>query len=220
MQLSSVSQARFNMIEQQVRPWNVLNPQVLDLLNTISRDQFVPEAYKALAFADTTIPLDQGKTMLPPRVQARMLQDLGLDHADKVLHIGAGSGFVSALLSQQARHVYALEIVPSLAEMARRNLQNAGIRNVDIQNADGAAGLPAQAPFDAILLSGAVQEVPQSLLDQLKTGGRLMAIVGQDPIMHAVVITRVDSQHFKTELRWETDAPYLHHFPAPSAFTF
>jgi protein-L-isoaspartate(D-aspartate) O-methyltransferase len=158
--------------------------------------------------------------MLAPRVEARMLQDLAIQATDKVLEVGTGSGFMAALLAHQGERVISLEIVPALADMARANLQKAGVRNVEVRCADGALGLAAEAPFDAIVLSGSVAEIPPALLQQLKVGGRLAAIVGNEPVMRAALITRTSSTDFRTTHPWETLAPRLQNFPEPSLFKF
>jgi protein-L-isoaspartate(D-aspartate) O-methyltransferase len=220
MNMPNVEQARFNMIEQQIRPWDVADSAVLQLLSLVKREDFVPASYKAMAFADMAIPLDCGQSMLAPRLQARLLQDAAVQAGDKVLEIGTGSGFMTALLAHQAQRVISLEIKPELADQARANLQKAGIHNAEVRQADGALGAPADAPFDVIVLGGSVAEVPQSLLAQLKINGRLVAIVGDEPIMHAQVITRTSETNFKSDEKWDDNAPRLLNFPQPSAFTF
>jgi len=220
MNLRNVEQARFNMIEQQVRPWNVEDSRVLELLATVKREDFVPLAHKALAFADLEIPLPAGQAMLTPRLQARLVQDLALQPTDKVLEIGTGSGYTTALMARQAQRVLSLEINPDIATLARANLQQANITNVEVRVADGAAGAAADAPFDAILLGGSVTEVPQALFAQLKEGGRLIAIVGNEPIMHAMLIERTSQTHYKTTEKWDSNAPRLQNFPEPSTFKF
>jgi len=220
MNLRNVEQARFNMIEQQIRPWNVDDSAILTLLDRIKREDFVPLAHKALAFADLEIALPAGQAMLTPRLQARLVQDLALTATDKVLEIGTGSGYTTALLASQAQRVLSLEINAEIAAMARANLQKANITNAEVRVADGAAGAPAQAPFDAIVLGGSVAEVPQALLEQLKIGGRLIAIVGSEPVMHAMLIERTSQTHYKTTEKWDSNAPRLLNFPEPSAFRF
>lgn len=220
MNLQNVEQARYHMIEQQIRPWNVSDPAVLDLLASVKREDFVPLAQKSLAFVDMAIALPGGQSMLPPRVQARLLQDAAVQPTDKVLEIGTGSGYMTALLAHQAQRVVSLEINPEIVDMARDNLQRAGIHNVEVRQADGSKGTPAEAPFDVILLSGSVAEVPQSLLNLLKVGGRLVAIVGEEPIMHAQVITRTSETNFTSVDKWDDNAPRLLNFPQPSAFKF
>jgi protein-L-isoaspartate(D-aspartate) O-methyltransferase len=225
---ANLEHARFNMIEQQIRPWDVLDAQVLALLSTMKREDFVPLAHKALAFVDMEIPLlgseDQamksGHCMLPPRVEARLLQDLQLKPTDKVLEVGAGSGYMAALLAHRAQRVISLEINPELAKMARANLQKAGIANAEVREGDGSQGLAAEGPFDAILLSGSVAEVPAVLLAQLKVGGRLAAITGMEPSMRATFITRTGESSYTTAQPWDTGAPRLAHFAEPSRFNF
>jgi len=216
----NLEQARFNMIEQQIRPWEVADADVLHLLSVIKREDFVPLAHKALAFVDMEIPLGHGQCMLAPRVEARLLQDAAVQKHEKVLEIGAGSGFMAALLAHRAQRVLTLEIVPELAQMARSNLQKAGIHNAEVRMADGAQGAAADGPFDVILLSGSVAEVPQLLLSQLKVGGRLVAIVGDEPVMRATVVTRTGEANYLTRQPWDTVAPRLLHFPEPSQFHF
>jgi len=216
----NVEKARFNMIEQQIRPWNVLDTGVLELLSIVRREDFVPPAYRGLAFMDIEVPIGDGQTMLTPRVEARMLQEAGVHRHESALEIGAGSGFMAALLSHRARSVVALELRPALARMAADNLRRGGIANATVRQADGAAGRIAEGPFDAIVMSGSVAEVPRSLLDQLKPGGRLLAIVGQEPVMTAVRITRLSGEGFRTESLFDTVAPRLEGFAEPGAFQF
>ena len=225
---TDLERARFNLIEQQIRPWDVLDLDILDLLGRLHREDFVPAAHKALAFVDMQIPLlgsaeeaaRNGQCMLEPKVEARMLQDLEVQPGDKVLEVGAGSGYMAALLASRAQRVISLEIVPQLVAMARDNLQRAGIRNAEVREADGAKGLAAEGPFDVIVLSGSVAEVPQALLAQLKVGGRLGAIVGNEPMMRATFIARTGEAAWKTRQPWDTVAPRLAHFAEPSRFHF
>lgn len=216
----NIEQARFNMIEQQIRPWDVLDAEVLKLLTVVKREDFVPLAHKALAFVDMEIPLGHGQTMLAPRLEARLLQDAALQKHEKVLEIGAGSGYMAALLAHQAQRVISLEINPELAKMARENLQKAGVTNAEVRPFDGAKGAPAESPFDVIMLSGSVADIPQALLAHLKVGGRLVAIVGDEPVMRATVVTRTSETDFKTTQPWDTIAPRLQSFPESSRFKF
>lgn len=220
MNLPNMEQARFYMIEQQVRPWDVSDAAVLDLLATVKREDFVPLAQKALAFADMALPLPGGQSMLPPRVQARLLQDAAVKPTDKVLEIGTGSGYMTALLAHQAQRVVSLEINPEIADMARANLQRAGIHNVEVRQADASKSVATDAPYDVIVLGGSVSEVPQTLLSQLKVGGRLIAIVGEEPIMHAQLITRTSETNFTATDKWDDNAPRLLNFPRPDTFKF
>lgn len=215
-----VQKARFNMIEQQIRPWNVLDAGVLQLLASVRRDAFVPEAYKALAYADLEIPLGDGQCMLAPRLEARLLQDLAIKKTDKVLEVGTGSGFMTALLAQLASSVLSFELSPALVAFAKSNLQKAGITNAEVRQADGAQGSAAHGPFEVILLSGSVADIPHHLLDQLKIGGRLAAIVGDEPVMCATFVTRTSASDFRTIQPWDCDAPRLQNFAEKSRFTF
>ena len=220
--------ARFNMIEQQIRPWEVLDRRVLDLLAQMRREDFVPAPHKALAFADMELPLTHpavdGQCMLAPRVEARMLQDLAIQPGDKVLEVGAGSGYMAALLASLAQRVVSLEMDEGLARAARANLQKAGITNADVRVADAAAhgfaACASEAPWNVIVLSGSVAEVPQALLSLLAPGGRLIAIVGNDPVMRATIVTRTGQASFSTAQPWDTLAPRLRNFPEPSRFHF
>ena len=227
-------QARFNMIEQQIRPWEVLDSQVLSLLAVVRREDFVPPALKALAFVDMEIPLssEPGQSMLSPKVEARVLQDLAVQKHEKALEIGTGSGYMAALLAHRAQQVISLEINAELAQMARANLKKAGIYNAEVRTGDGAAsfgqavsGSDPQTDglgdlFDVIVLSGSVAEVPAALLAMLKIGGRLSAVVGFEPMMRATLVTRVGETAFRSIQGWDTVAPRLLNFPEPSKFNF
>jgi len=223
--VTAMNQARFNMIEQQIRPWEVLDAQVLELLNRVRREDFVPQAHQALAYADMELPLGNGSNsvMLAPKVQARMVQDLQLQPTDRVLEIGTGSGYTTALLAQIAQQVTSLEIDPMLAQQATQRLQAAGITNARVRAADacanGFAACQIDSPFDAIVLGGSVAEVPGALTTLLADGGRLIAIVGQAPMMRATLITRRGAG-FHTTQPWDTVAPRLQHFTEPSRFAF
>ena len=213
-------QARFNMVEQQIRPWQVLDPQVLSVLSHVQRELFVPDAFQALAYTDTDIPLGYGEFMAPPRVAARLMHDLHLTGTEKVLEIGTGSGYMAALLAGRAQRVVSLEINPELASNARNNLQRAGITNVDVRVADGSTGASGDAPFDAIVLGGSVAEVPQVLLQQLAIGGRLLAIVGNDHVMAATLFTHTTDATWSSQSLWDHTATRLQGFTEPSRFQF
>jgi len=219
-----IEQARFNMIEQQIRPWEVLDSEVLALLSTVKREHFVPAGLQALAFVDMELPLRgggaHGQAMLAPRLEARLLQDLAIQKHEKVLEIGTGSGYMAALLGRRAALVLTLEIEPELASLARKNLATENVSNVEVRLADGANGAAAEGPFDVIVLSGSVAEVPQALLAQLKVGGRLAAIVGEEPMMRATFITRNSDSAWTTAEPWDTVAPRLVHFAEHSHFRF
>ncbi|MEY2840351.1 MAG: hypothetical protein RJB60_2650 [Pseudomonadota bacterium] len=216
----NVEQARFNMIEQQIRPWDVLDTSVLALLSVVRREDFVPAAHRSLAFMDIEIPLPGGQNMLQPRLEARLVQELNLSKRDRVLVVGAGSGYVTALIAHKAQRVIALEDRAELVEMARKNLRNAQVHNAEVLQAEGSEGLAAQGPFDAILLTGSVTQVPQTLLDQVKAGGRLLAIVGRDPVMQATVFLKSAQGQFTQQVLFDTLATPLDHMAAEVGFTF
>ncbi len=211
--------ARFNMIEQQIRPWDVLDQDVLDLLGAVKREDFVPPAYRSLAFTDMEIPLPCGETMLSPKLEARMLQELAVRKHEWVLEIGTGSGYVAALLGHRAAHVLSLEIHPELAESAQQKLRHAGVTNATIRCLDASKELPA-GEFDAIMLSGSVAQIPDALLAKLKPGGRLCAIVGDAPMMRAQLLTRTSEQESTAVDLFDTMAPRLHGFPDTPRFHF
>lgn len=221
-----IEQARYNMIEQQIRPWNVLDAKVLELLNEVHREKFVPSAYQGMAFMDMLIPLQTsstqdmqaGQCMLEPRIEARIMQDVMVKSTDRILEIGSGSGYMAALLARCGQHLLTLEINPKIADIARDNLQNAGIFNAEVRVQDGARQLP-NGPFDVIVLSGSVASVPSALTDLLAEGGRLGAIVGNQPVMQFTLIQRINGA-LQTTTPWDTIAPRLHHFPESSSFTF
>jgi protein-L-isoaspartate(D-aspartate) O-methyltransferase len=228
MPTDALDKPRFNMIEQQIRPWDVLEPQVLDLLWQVRREEFVPERYRAHAFVDMELPLaepaDQalasGRCMLAPRVEARLLQEAAPRPHDKVLEVGAGSGYMAALLGRLAQRVVTLDVDADMAAMARENLRRAGASNVEVREADGSRGLPGEAPFDLIVLSGSVAEIPTALLSQLKVGGRMVAIVGAEPMMRATLVTCTGQGTHSMVQRWDTVAPRLVNFPEPARFRF
>jgi len=217
----NIEQARFNMIEQQLRPGKVLNPDVLAVLSVVKREEFVPPAHRRLAFADTQIPLGgaAGARMFSPRIEAHALQALAMKAHESVFEVGTGSGYMAALLGAHADRVWSIEIDPQLAAMASDNLRRAGVTNVSVEVGNGLAGLPAHAPYDVIMVSGAVAAVPRALLDQLKPGGRLFAIEGAAPAMQAVLYTRVD-QDFRRVAVFETVVDSLRDAEPAPAFVF
>lgn len=220
----NVEQARFNMIEQQIRPWDVLDLTVLELLSIVKREDFVPVAHRALAFSDIEIPLPtadgSNQVMLAPRVEARLLQTLAPARHEKVLEIGSGSGFMATLLAHRAQQVVSIEIRPELVSLARENLRRAGIMNAEVRQGNGALPEMQQGPWDGIVLSGSVAEVPQALLQQLKVGGRLVAVVGNEPVMRATRWTRLNERDFRTEVVFDVNVARLDGFGEPSRFHF
>lgn len=213
-------QARFNMVEQQIRPWDVLDPEVLSLLQTLKREDFVPAAHRAIALADLEIPLGNGDVMLAPRVEARALQALAVQKNERALEIGTGSGFMAALLGSQAAQVVSVELRADLVATARANLERAGIANVTVTQGDGAKGWDKDGSFDVILLSGGVPVLPEAFLKQLKVGGRLLAFVGEDPLMVAQLVTRTGEETYATINLFETVVPQLKNAQPRAKFTF
>ena len=216
----NIEQARFNMIEQQIRPWNVLDQDILDLLLVVKREDFVPAAYKALAFADTEIPLPGGESMFTPKLEARLMQEILVKKHENVLEVGAGSGYMAALLAHKARHVTTVEINPELKTLAETNLANAGVTNVTVELGNGAEGYTKGAPYDVIVISGALEVLPEAMLKQVKVGGRIAAILGQSPAMSAQIITRVSETAYDTVKVFETHVKYLSSATKPSQFRF
>jgi protein-L-isoaspartate(D-aspartate) O-methyltransferase len=214
----NIEQARFNMIEQQIRPWNVLAQDVLDLLTVVRREEFVPAAYRSLAFFDTDIPLPGGETMLAPKVEARILQEANVKKHEQVLEIGAGSGYMAALLAYKARHVTTVEIDPGLKALAEQNLSGYGVANVSVELGNGAQGW--QGEYDVIVISGALPFLPEAFLKQIKVGGRILAIIGEAPVMSLQVITRTSDQVYDTVNVFELMAKPLHAASEHSHFTF
>ncbi|MBI3523096.1 MAG: protein-L-isoaspartate O-methyltransferase [Betaproteobacteria bacterium] len=213
-------QARYNMIEQQIRPWEVLNEDVLDLLFVVKREEFVPAAYRSLAFADVEIPLGHDACMLAPKIEAHALQALRVRKSDKVLEIGAGSGYMAALLAAHAEHVWSVEIVPQLAEQARATLRRMDIGNVTVETGDAASGWPAHMPYDVIMVSGSLPVLPPQLTAQLKIGGRLFAVIGEAPAMQARLITRMTESSYQDIALFETVTTALINAPQPARFIF
>ena len=219
-QVQNMEQARFNMIEQQIRPWNVLDQDVLDLLSEVRREEFVPAAHQALAFADLEIPLGEGAVMLAPKMEAKLLQELAVQPKDKVLEIGTGSGYMAALLAAKADQVTSVEISPAIAKTAKANLAKAGISNVSVEVGDGVHGWAAGAPYDVIVVSGSLPAVPEELQQQLKVGGRMAVFVGEAPVMEAQIVTRTGETTFANLNLFETVVAPLQNAPAKERFRF
>jgi protein-L-isoaspartate(D-aspartate) O-methyltransferase len=200
----NIEQARFNMVEQQIRPWEVLDQQVLDLLYVVHREDFVPQAYQALAFSDLEMPIGEGETMMQPKMEARILQEAAPGGTDKVLEVGTGSGYMAALLAHRARHVHSVEISPVLKRFGEANLRKAGIVSVTVEQGDAARGWSKHAPYDVIVLTGSTPVLPDAFLAQLAPGGRLFAVVGEPPVMSARLVTAVGGGSFNTVDLFET----------------
>jgi protein-L-isoaspartate(D-aspartate) O-methyltransferase len=214
----NINQARFNMVEQQIRTWEVLDQKVLDLMAQVPREDFVPASYRNLAFADTCIPLDHGQSMMVPRVEARMLQALQVEPGERVLEVGTGSGFVTALLAHLGAHVTSIEIHDSLRRDALAKLDSHGIGNVDLHTGDACHGWDQGAPFDVIAVTGSLPVLDERFQSSLATGGRLFVIVGQEPAMEALLITRTSESQWATESLFETVVPPLVGVEQPERF--
>lgn len=215
----NLDQARHNMIEQQIRPWEVLDQRVLDLLSTVPREDFVPSAYRNLAFADMNIPLGEGQVMMSPKVEARILQALNLQDHETVLEVGTGSGYVTALLANLAKRVISVDINPDMTRQAGEKLAAHGITNVTLETGDAALGWDAHAPYDAIVITGSLPLLPDNFKQTLNVGGRLLAIVGDSPAMGVLLITRVGDAEWAQETLFETDLPALINAPQPERFS-
>lgn len=216
----NLEQARFNMVEQQIRPWEVLDQAVLDLLYAVPREEFVPAAFRRLAFADMEIPIGEGEAMMAPKIEARLLQALALRKTDRVLEVGTGSGYLTALLARCAAHVHSLEIRPGLAAFGRENLGRFGADNVTLEVGDGARGDPKRAPYDAIVLTGSTPVLPAVLKEQLAPGGRLFAVVGEPPVMVAQLVTCTAPGAYGTVGLFDTVLAPLVNAERPPRFTF
>lgn len=220
----NIEKARFLMIEQQIRPWDVLDKDVLELLVIVKREAFVPLAYRALAFADSEIPLPHGENMLTPKLEARILQELAIQKHENVLEIGAGSGYMAALMAYKARHVTSVEIDPELKALAEKNLAEYGVSNVDVVLGDAAQGWndisQTNSPYDVIVVSGSLPVVPDALLTQIKVGGRMFVIAGSAPAMTAQIITRTSDISYSTVNLFETIVKPLRNAVTPSTFRF
>lgn len=214
----NIEQARFNMIEQQIRPTNVSSPEVLALLSIVKRENFFPQNQKNLAFFDTELPLLAGVFALTPKLEARIVQEVAVQKTDSVLVIGADSGYLAVLLGHQARHVTVMEAIPEIKALAHNNISKSGITNVDVQFGD-ALNNPGFASYDVIVVTGSLEEVPQTLQNQLNVGGRLFVIVGKAPVMTAHLIHRESELFFNDKQLFETSVGRLSQVAPTSTFT-
>ncbi|MDP3087881.1 MAG: protein-L-isoaspartate O-methyltransferase [Methylotenera sp.] len=212
--------ARFNMIEQQIRTWEVLDPVVLDLFNEVPRENFVAESQQCLAFADVELPIGYGQTMLSPKIEGKILQALSVKKTDKVLLIGTGSGYLTALLATLSSHVHAVEIQPELSAIAEMRLKQQNIHNVTLHVADAACGFASEATYDVIVFTGAMPLQPNAAEKMLNIGGRMFAVVGELPIMQATLTQRVNDGASRKEILFETCLPPLINAPQASKFQF
>ena len=215
-----LEQTRFNMVSQQIRTWNVLDDNVLDLLYKVKREEFVPAENRAMAFVDMEIPLGYGQVMLTPKMEARIVQELHIKKTDKILEVGSGSGYLTALLADQGTYVYSVEIVPELKTLAENNLKMHKITNITIELGDAARGWPKNEPYDVIVLTASTPALPDAFLKSLNPGGRLFAIVGEDPVMEALLITCAAPGEFTTTKLFETSTVPLINALQPTRFTF
>ena len=220
MNQSEIEQARFNMIEQQIRTWDVLDQRVLDVMNSVPREQFVPEHYRSLAFADTNIPLGHEQVMMAPKLEGRLLQALAITADDAVLEIGTGSGYLTACLARLGKHVTSLDITADFTTAAAAKLEAQGISNVTLETLDAAEGIESEKRYDVIAVTGSLPLLQQQFQKNLAVGGRLFIITGSLPIMEANLITRVEENHWSSECLLETCIPPLLHAARPQAFVF
>ena len=224
----NLEQARSNMVEQQIRPWEVLDQDVLDLLYAVPREDFVPPAWRNLAFSDLEIPLKEhareGEKMWAPKIEARVLQALAPRRTERVLEVGTGSGYLTALLAHRAAQVYSVEIEPALAAFGKANIARHGVDNVTLAIGDGARGappnLPYRGPYDIVVLTGSVPLLPRTVLESLAPGGRVFAVVGDAPVMTAQIVTCTAPGAFRTVELLETLLAPLANCAQPSRFNF
>jgi protein-L-isoaspartate(D-aspartate) O-methyltransferase len=216
----NVEQARANMVEQQIRPWEVLDQDVLDLLYFVPREEFVPAKHRSLAFSDLEIPIGEGERMWAPKLEARVLQELNARKTDRVLEVGTGSGYLTALLSHRATHVFSVEIKPKLAAFGRANLERHGAENVTLEIGDAAHGWPSHAPYEVIVLTGSTPILPGAFVEQLSPGGRLFAVVGEPPVMTARIVAAAAPGAWRSIDLFETVIAPLVNAERPSRFRF
>ena len=217
---TSYATARFNMVEQQVRPWDVIDRRVLDVMETLPRENFVSDEYKGLAYADIAIPLDADNHMLKPTLVGRILQSLNIKPTDSILEIGTGSGYLTACLSQLGQSVTSIEIDAEIASAAAENLASVDVKNVNLIVGDAMHQIPDNAPFDVIAVTGAIADCQNILPKELNDGGRLFMVTGEKPVMTAELITRISGENFKHEALFETEIETLQNTPAREAFVF
>jgi len=218
--MRDMEQARFNMIEQQIRPCDVLEPRILELLQQVRREHFVPEKMRAMAFVDMEIPLGHGASMWEPKLEARVVQELHLKRNDKVLEVGSGSGYLTALLSALAGHVTSVEIVPELSAMAKQHLHAYHRENITLEIGDASHGWGGGAQYDVVVLTGSTPVLPEAFQRCLKVGGRLFAIVGDAPVMEAKLITCVAPDTYETVNIMEASVAPLQNAQQPKRFVF
>ena len=216
----NLEQARTNMVEQQIRTWEVLDQDVLDLLYAVPREDFVPPSCRNLAFVDMEIPIGEGERMWPPKVEARVLQELAPKRSDRVLEVGTGSGYLTALLAHRAAQVHSVELKPSLAAFGKANIARHGVDNVTLEVADGARGYAKWGPYDVVVLTGSTPLLPRAVLDSLAPGGRVFAVVGEAPAMTAKIVTCTAPGEFRSAELFEFLLAPLANAERPSRFSF
>ena len=218
--MTNVELARFNMVEQQIRPWDVLDTQILDLMEAMPREAFVPTGYENVAYADIDIPIAHGETMLAPKYVGRMLQALGIHESDVALEVGCGTGYVTALLGTACREVFSVDIHQDLVNTTAANLKTQGIDNVTLETGDAAQGWDAHQPYDVIFISGSSPVLPEAFQKSLNRGGRMVAIIGDGPVMQATLITRTAIDEWREERLFETEIKPLVNAAKPDRFVF
>lgn len=216
----NIEQTRFNMVTQQIRTWYVTDDTILDLLYKLKREEFVPAGHRDLAFVDMEIPLGYGQVMLTPKIEARILQELHIKKTDRILEVGSGSGYMTALLAESGAHVYSVEIIPELKAMAEKNLDAHGVSNVTLEQGDAAQGWPQHGPYDVIVLTASTPVLPDTFQNSLSPGGRLFAVVGEDPVMEAVIVTGTAPGQFTAVTLFETSTVPLVNARQPIRFSF
>ena len=215
-----IKTARFNMVEQQIRPWEVFDKKVLDLMGAAPRHEYVPAAYRNQAFADMHIPLVEGREMMSPKVEARLLQALEIQPTDKILEVGTGCGYLTSLLAQLGASVYSVDTSGALSQLAGKNLSEHGVDNVTLEVGDATKGWDVHQPYDVIIVNGSLPSLPEALCENLTIGGRLVAIVGKSPVMEALLIQRVGQKNWSDVSLFETDLAPLPDTEEPKRFIF
>jgi len=215
-----LEQARFNMIEQQIRPWDVLDAEILGLMSRLPRDHFVDEIHRRLAYADTAIPLGMNEYMMHPKVEARMLQALEVHPTDRILEVGTGSGYVTALLAKLGYHVRSVDIHAAFTELAGQRLKKLGIGNISLETGDASHGWTPDSLYDVVAITGSLPVLPESYKHILNRGGRLFVVLGQAPVMEATLIRRTGNNEWSSEGLFETYLPPLLNAETPDAFVF
>lgn len=211
---------RRKMVEQQIRPWEVLDQQILNLVYGSPRDEYVPEHYRNLAYVDMNIPLGHDQVMMAPKLEARLLQELAIQTTDKILEIGTGSGYMTSLLASLGDHVYSVELIAELAMRAQRSLATHGVENITLETGDGARGWDRHGPYDVILITGSLPLLPENFQTSLTPGGRMIAIIGNSPVMDVRLIQRIGEESWNTVSLFETDLPPLINAEESDRFVF